>query len=198
MFGIFSNHPAISKESIEFMGLCEQSDASLAINWYYDHNTIDIRAMNDRAFRNACTTGNVVLAKFLWDHGVLLQTCDHAGFRLACINHHVNLATWFRDMDPGYCFELDNCGQINALTCRYIELLSPIQSHDQLSQDTSSDQSSDRSSGQFSGQSSDHLVHPVQLNQTEPGPCHHMVDDEADEPEYDTDTEPCDDGYDSY
>ncbi|VBB18665.1 hypothetical protein YASMINEVIRUS_1196 [Yasminevirus sp. GU-2018] len=124
-------HKTIQTE--RFIALCANTNATLAMSFFFENSDyIDVRAKRDEAWRNACLAGNVALVQFLCEVGnIELSTCNHIGFNLACLGQHIELANWFKGVDPNYHFEVVD-GRIDVTSHKYLgaESTSRVRGHE--------------------------------------------------------------------
>jgi hypothetical protein len=64
--------------------------------WLYSLSGVNIRALNDEAFRLSCQNGHLSVAQWLFEVGGvdMILSKDYEAFRYACFGGHLPVAHW--------------------------------------------------------------------------------------------------------
>ena len=87
----------------EFLDYFKFKEINKLREYYEKHKEhIDIHWNNEECFRNACETGFLECAKWLYKEApnINISVSSEYPFRYACLNGHLNIAKWLLSVKP--------------------------------------------------------------------------------------------------
>ena len=85
-----------------FISACITGNLDKAKYIYQNHQTLDISALSEFAFRRSCTNGHLELAKWLLTikPTIDISANDESAFRESCEDGHLEVCKWLLSLNP--------------------------------------------------------------------------------------------------